>query len=668
MRGVVCVLLFIVVVVGLILLNGAQSGVPVTGSGITALFAPNPGVLDSAAAQRRAEADALAAQAQAARDWSARSTADAAQVIFDEQTRQTQEAAQATAAVAATATQESFSATIQAGQALATSTAQAEATRQVFEVARMQTTATADAVKLAALSVQATKIAKDTQDQMARDTIRLEVESKTSYFRAYWPLGLLALILLGVTYFGYRIVNIYASKSGMLIPANAYGTHDAVIYAGKIHNPDQMAVASIDPRLNTNQVSADQEHEVARLHQGTRAIFGLTQAGYKQHAYQAANQLTGRAGGSTPQIEVTQPEKNSLPTIAPWDLSGWTGKTLPLGIGEGDSGIELIPEHTAGLFVFGTSNSGKTTGAMRPIAAEALAGGCGVIIINPKGGDFAPFSGQPNLKVINGRAGEIADALEAVVCEVERRNRLLGEAQVSTYYRLGNAADYLGPRYVVMVEELVSLINGAPSDAIRNRLWSAAVDITSRCRAFGMTMVFASTDATYRTLGKRGLSVRDNCGRMIFRVRDQSTSLAALDIGGAESLTGNQFLVQLDTPKPVKGVAFHPEDGEISRFLASRNIPLLPPMKFLGEEKKPEITEPAIPMVDPETVTIAEKIRAAWMAGESKRRIAQEAGMVYAGNYIPKIDRAIEYLTANANGSTSGKSPDIANNVSTVSS
>jgi hypothetical protein len=189
-----------------------------------------------------------------------------------------------------------------------------------------------------------------------------------------------------------------------------------------------------------------------------------------------------------------------------------------------------------------------------------------------------------------------------------------------------------------------------------DHIWRLAVAITSKCGAMGMMVVIGSTDPSYRTLGRQGLTVRDNCGRMVFRMRDMSSSRAALDIGGAESLTGAQFIAQLDT-EAVKGVAFHPEDEDVARFLANRPVAALPQPRWLGGGSV-EGSQPEISVWEAETIALAKKIEEVWKAGGSKRAMARSAGFEYVGNHCIKIDRAIEYLVA----TTTANDDDLAEN------
>jgi hypothetical protein len=175
---------------------------------------------------------------------------------------------------------------------------------------------------------------------------------------------------------------------------------------------------------------------------------------------------------------------------------------------------------------------------------------------------------------------------------------------------------------------------------LSGRIWRAAIRVASKGRKMKISMVFGTTDPTYRTLGVNGLTVRDNCGRMIFRLRDTSSSQAALNVSGAEMLGRGQFIAQLEG-SPVKGVAFHPEDEQIRQFLSERRVAALPAPEWLQLEKGK-----ATSIWSAEIIDLARKIEGLWLQKASKRRMADAAGGAYAGAFAMKIDAAIGYLRA----------------------
>ena len=327
-------------------------------------------------------------------------------------------------------------------------------------------------------------------------------------------------------------------------------------------------------------------------------------------------------------------DDGTLPTIAPWELlQSWQGQKIPLGIGKDGNPILVDPLSTPHLLIAATSGAGKTMCGLRPIVAAALARGHRVILLNDAGGDFAPLLSHPNLTTTDVTPAAVAGALESVSSEVERRNTILRSAGVSTWSRLTNI-DGDHSSIMVVVDELVALAVMATPD-LRRRIWAAVIHITSKGRKMGISFVGATTDPTYRTFGKEGLIVRDNCGRMAFRMRDGSTSQAMFDARGAESLSENQFMA-LFTGEMIRGVAFHPSAEELHDYIEQRSVSTLPEWSISSEAP--------VPAWNKDIIDIANEIKKAWAGGASKREMARIVGKEYAGSFCTKLDQAIEYL------------------------
>jgi hypothetical protein len=324
-------------------------------------------------------------------------------------------------------------------------------------------------------------------------------------------------------------------------------------------------------------------------------------------------------------------ETIQLPPVAPWNLvDRWHGRTFPLGVSQSGL-ITADPERTPHLLIAGTSGSGKTMTGLRPIAAYALSCGYRVILLNDSGGDFAPLQDHANLAMVDQTPAAVTEALEYVAGEVARRSGVLRSAGASTWLRLPSELRQEAP-IMVIIDELVALCYTADART-RERIWRAAITITSKGRKMDIAFVSATTDPTYRTLGKEGLIVRDNCGRIAFRMRDESTSRAMLDQGGAENLSENQFLAMLNGSL-VRGVAFHPQDDDLVGFLDARPAPALPELSWT----------PGKPPEDPDIVNMANRIRFLWQGKASKRAMARAVGEIYAGAFCDRLDRAIAWL------------------------
>lgn len=464
--------------------------------------------------------------------------------------------------------------------------------------------ATADAAGAQALATSQAVQAGLAGEQLKQEEMRTYVQDK---FKNYWgalPLVLIVafVVLCGILGFEWMRLRV--------VPRSADGSAPVVIMDHRVVTPDRGLWPVLDPKkpklpeLGTQMRVTENEQKVS-------AIRALAQGG---RSAAGARLAAGMASGNPePEEDVVE---SSLPIVAPWvSLDTWQGGALPLGVSASRQGITLDPERTPHLLVAGTSGSGKTIDGLRPLACLALVSGYQVLLMNDAGGDFAPLHGHANLIEVHGGPVEIANALEALVMEAERRDTLLQRVGVSTWARLPEGIGH-GPRLMVMIDELVSLANSA-NGSLSGRIWRAAIQITSKGRKFGISFVAATTDPTYRTLAQPGLIVRDNCGRMVFRVRNAAVSQAALDTHGAEELGDHQFIAQLG-PNVQKGVAFHPSDAEIREFLARRPVLALPAPDFM--------TVTSQDVIDDRTARIQQMAQAGSSMAEIQRTVFGYAG------------------------------------------
>jgi hypothetical protein len=438
--------------------------------------------------------------------------------------------------------------------------------------------ATADAAGAQALSTSQAVQAGLASEQLKQEQLRTYVQDT---FKDYWgalPLLLIVALTVMAAFGAVEWTRMRVVQRGL------DGSAPVMVMDHRVVNPDRGLWPVLDPKSPRLPETATQMR-VTENEQKVSAIRALAQGGKSAAGSRIA---AGMANSGTEPIEEPLAEA-VLPFMAPWaSLETWQGGALPLGIGASRQGILLDPERTPHLLVAGTSGSGKTIDGLRPLACLALVSGWQLILMNDAGGDFAPLHGHANLIEVHGGPVEIANALEAVVDEAERRDTLLQRMGVSTWSRLANSSGH-GPRLMVMIDELVSLANSA-NGTLSGRIWRAAIHITSKGRKFGICFVAATTDPTYRTLAQPGLIVRDNCGRMVFRVRNAAVSQAALDTHGAEVLEEHQFIAQLGTVVE-KGVAFHPSDEQIREFLARRPVMALPAPDWLTVTSQDVIDE-----------------------------------------------------------------------------
>lgn len=457
-----------------------------------------------------------------------------------------------------TATSQAAQMTQQAAAFEATATAEAyqvQATRQAWEA-----TATAQAYQSTSTArVQSTQqalVVQSTQQSLAvqatQQSLDLGRKQMTNVVVAVTPLALLWLVVVYGMVVAWRLLKVRPIRRDPNGDAPILDIEGRILYDPD-RNPVPALVAGKEPGA---PMLVDQALQ-ARVTATDQAVDGLRAAG---HRYDSAP------------IAVETEQSGNQVVDAQWrDVdTGWTGRGHSLLLGMGAQGaIPFVPDRTPHLLVAGTTGSGKTMGLLRPLAAMALAQGWRVMVINPAGADFVPLAAHPNCRTVD--AAGAADALEWAANEVTRRSQLLARVGVSTW--AGLPADERPERLMLAVDELVALAWGR-EPSVAARIWASAIMITSQGRKLGVCLAAATTDPTNRTLGRPGLTVRDNCTVAAFRVRDEAVSRAALGIGGAEGLGQWRFMARM-AGQVITGAAFHPNDDELKAFLQRRMAPAL---------------------------------------------------------------------------------------------
>lgn len=335
----------------------------------------------------------------------------------------------------------------------------------------------------------------------------------------------------------------------------------------------------------------------------------------------------------SPSLEPPTETENHLPRVVSWRmLEEWHGGGLPLGLGK--SGLLLAdPENNPHLLIAGTSGSGKTRYALRPVIAGALADGWQVVIFDRSGLDFLPFQNHPNARlVLLPEPIAAIRHLNALFGEVQRRFAVLREKGISTWGRLPDA----DPRIMVVFDEFSNLADSLPN-AEREDLWRGARMVAAEGRKAGVHLVLALQDPTHKSLDLR---IRRNCTPLAFRVLDDAASRVVLNTSGADALPPRQFLTVLNAQLH-RGVAFSPADGEITSFLEHRSVSPLPHPAWL-DNTLPSAKESDAPIgVD---MSLVERIRPIWRPDVSLSEIAQALGMQPGGTHYYKLRAALDYL------------------------
>lgn len=189
------------------------------------------------------------------------------------------------------------------------------------------------------------------------------------------------------------------------------------------------------------------------------------------------------------------------------------------------------------IMLAGMTDSGKSS-CLRSIAYQALRAGHHLAVIDPLGKTFRILEHHPGMVALALDADTAPTVVEAVVKEVERRQRLFrmmpGYPEDLDEYNSMAADRGLEalPRYVFVIDEYNDLVlrHGGP----KGELAQVTANIARVGRGFGITVVVAAQEWTREAAG----SIRGQCEtRLCFKVRDRFTAHAVAGSSEATRLT-----------------------------------------------------------------------------------------------------------------------------------
>lgn len=617
-RAVVVFILFLIVVIWASTgFSTSGLGIPSTGADPLAFLAPNPNSLDAAAAQRRAEAQALEQQAQQQRDWANQQTASVAQELARETRIAGDAYAQQTAVVQASQTAQIQQVTVVAAQTMDAVTLEAIHANATGTQIVVNNKATADALTLADISAGQTATAQVRKIDLQNKQTGADV----GYQLRYLPTIAILIVSLAIgTGAAYSLIAWTRRRNAVnmkTVPVGPDGTHEAVVMGGKIHNVDQFPQPTIDPAMPVLAATVDNGLEVARLHQGVRGINGLSRGGFRGQAYQAADRLTQRVSipAVARQSDQTQDDAQ-VPDDVPWSvMQRWPGKKWALGLGAGGNMISLDPDDDSAphLLGAGTTGTGKSHGLLHPVILQALATNRFVVGLDRTGG-LGMFNGHSNFRdILIDDPAQAIDYLDAAYKEVIRRQRLMAPTGCWKWSMWKDAPD---PAMLIVMDEFSDLADELETDKDRERLWRSARMVAAEGRKAGVLLAIALQDPTHRSIDLR---IRRNCTPVAFRVQDSSASMVILRVPGAENLADRHFMTRMNG-QVLEGVAFDVTAQDVQQFLAAHPVPQLPAPKWLELGESVSIPVKPEPKVD-DTEAREQRIRAMHAAGKSMNEI-----------------------------------------------
>lgn len=466
-------------------------------------------------------------------------------------------------------------------------------------------TATAGARTQVAISVAQTKDSADAaafaENQriiIASNRLALEREQRMNVVRAVAPWVLIALAVLLAGYILWRsfedrrkAADVLRFEDGTIVVKTPDG---GVVDLRRLLHPaltPRKAAYLIPPaEVSGQQMDQNRRQQVIELERVGGRVAGPAREAFAPPAQQAA---------------AAEPD---LVVDAEWRVLSDLYQPGKIVLGVNPDGPVLVdPEDCPHLLYAGTTSAGKTRFGLRPLAAQALANGWQVVFISSKRQDFRVFDGLPNARMVFiDQAEQATGYLEAAYTEIQRRNRMLYDANVSTWASMTGR----GPRALVVMDEFSNLADAMPDEASRKALWRALRMATAEGRKCGIHVAVALQDPTWQSMD---LPARRNMTPVIFRVQDQAASRVTLNVNGAETLERQHFLARLR--QVVHGKAFAPTDDEIQAFVSRHPVNALPAPEWVA---LPAPAQPAA--ADPDSDK-TKKIRSLLQQGMSVNRV-----------------------------------------------
>jgi hypothetical protein len=287
---------------------------------------------------------------------------------------------------------------------------------------------------------------------------------------------------------------------------------------------------------------------------------------------------------------------------APWErlISFRDPTRLALGVNAQTGRPVLLDRtRTPHLLGAGGTGAGKTTNLLWPYLVGAYGMGDHVVVFNGKGADFNFASGWANW-TLHGLNQDETDVLPSLVrflaaarSEATRRGQVLARYNARNWAELPAHAGEPG-QIVIAIDELVTLLDAAGAEKelaraagdmerakeyhrLRLELWAQMLYLISQGRKYGILVVATLTDPTKDVLGRIGMAVRRQCGRVAFNMQSAAASRSFLEDSSesTQNLGYGRFLYNLGG-RTGEAIAFHPSANDLSRYRQAREGDISP--------------------------------------------------------------------------------------------
>lgn len=336
----------------------------------------------------------------------------------------------------------------------------------------------------------------------------------------------------GRSFHDYMLSALYSGlESGAAAPSDTSGVLDLPTLLQGLKQLGVSAAPAGDPkegpRLTRFGLTLGGVEDYDRLRRGLDDLafaVGLGQSG-----------LSLARGHAERRVILDVPRPSSTWHDVPWTsvASALAGRSeaLPVCPGVDILGAPVIFDlaEAPHLFVGGATGSGKSVCVNAILLSLLIAERPPeLIMIDPKGVDFADFEHAPNLRggVITDM-GEAVDALRALVVEMDERQTALREAGVRNIAQ-AQAQGVAMNRIVVIVDELADFLMG------RSGAEEPLIRLAQKARASGIHLLLATQRPEAATFP--GLLRSNIPSRIALTVQKATDSRIILDEGGAEGL------------------------------------------------------------------------------------------------------------------------------------
>jgi DNA segregation ATPase FtsK/SpoIIIE-like protein len=247
-------------------------------------------------------------------------------------------------------------------------------------------------------------------------------------------------------------------------------------------------------------------------------------------------------------IDVPRPDRQLVPLVPALDALPRMAIPGPgqlrMLVGATPAGVPVIIDLAMlpHLLLAGASGSGKSVwmlGALLGLALLVEPSQLELVIIDPKGLDFAPLAHLPHVRrseIVEDPAAAIEVLREITGAELAARTRLLQQAGCANFRELRiRHPDSAAKNLVIAIDEYADLVTSLPKDE-RDEFERQVLRLAQRARAVGVHLMIATQRPTVDLITG---SVKANLpSRISFRLPQRADSLVILDQLGAEMLLG----------------------------------------------------------------------------------------------------------------------------------